>query len=101
MRCKTLYMKKCFINFERQNDQHCFYFAGTAVLFTYLWQLLIFGGFVALSGRAEEKQKHAITLQRVKPSSQSSELTFLTNVNPAFIFFPCSHFDTPIHIIKI
>jgi len=35
-------------------------YAGTTVLFIYMWQLFIFGGFLAISGYHEEDNRHGL-----------------------------------------
>ena len=49
----------------------CLY-AGVGILFVYLWTLTFFGGVLAISGAAEEAQRHNITCRKMdKPPSSS------------------------------
>ncbi|KAL7632548.1 UNVERIFIED_CONTAM: hypothetical protein RMT77_017115 [Armadillidium vulgare] len=48
----------------------CIY-TGTAVFLTYLWQLTFFGACMAMGGRMEAKQKHALCCHTVKAKSVS------------------------------
>jgi len=47
-------------------------YAGTTVLFIYLWQLFIFGGCMALSGQHEQDNRHGLFCwERAIPKSQT------------------------------
>jgi len=55
-------------------------FAGTCVIFIYLFQLFIFGGSMALSGYHEEKGRHGVIFCfNAIPPSKASEILKLQN----------------------
>jgi len=47
---------------------------GLAVLFTYLWHLLFFGGWMAIGGYAEEGNRHSLLCVKVSPKELSSKI---------------------------
>ncbi|XP_045601587.2 patched domain-containing protein 3 [Procambarus clarkii] len=48
----------------------CIY-TGTAVAFTYIWNITFFGGCLALAGYMEADQRHGVTCHKVKPNSEA------------------------------
>ncbi len=55
----------------------CIY-TGVAQAFTYLWHVSMFGAMLALSGRAEAKNKHGLFLwKQVTPKSQAQQRSWL------------------------
>ena len=55
----------------------CIY-TGTAMTFTYLWHITMFGGFLAWSGRAEAKNRHGLFIcTQVLPKSLSGHKSWL------------------------
>lgn len=48
-------------------------YSAVATLFTYLWHITFFSGFVAISGYCEKKNLHSVVCVKVQPVSKSSK----------------------------
>lgn len=57
----------------------CLY-TGVAVAFTYAFHITFFGGCMAVSGYAEEQNRHSVTCLPVLPRSQSDKKNFIYRV---------------------